>query len=107
MAHSPRMSGVRSNSGHSLNLKIHEGVLFKRGKINKRLKAYSKKWKEKWFILTSDLVLRYYESQSKALESEMENNDQLVLGAFSVLDIERIEVANVSSGFGGHSNVPR
>ena len=71
---------------HDVKTRLCQGLLHKRGKLNKG-------WKERYFILTDDLKLKYYESQSKLSESEMLGNDDNVFGIINILNVELIEIA--------------
>merc|ERR1719295_2402510 len=65
---------------------LFQGALHKRGHVHRS-------WKERWFVLSSDFKLRYYESQSKSEQTFTEKQDRNVLGTIDSVDIERIEVA--------------
>eukprot|EP01083_Nonionella_stella_P150060 477448_1 len=82
----------------AIQLKLIEGSLYKRGTLNKS-------WKERWFVLTEDLKLKYYESRSKSAESEMLGTDQHVLGAIALLDIQLIQVSSIDKSI--QTTMPR
>ena len=66
--------------------RIYEGILFKRGKVNKA-------WKQRWFVMTGEFKLNYYETEKLSLETFIVNNDRNVLGSIDLLQIEKIEVS--------------
>ena len=68
--------------------KWHQGVLWKRGKVNKS-------GKERWFVLTNSFKLLYYESQAKAEETFIVKNDRNVLGVIDLLQVEKVEVSRL------------
>jgi len=61
---------------------IYQGTLHKRGHVHRA-------WKERWFVLSSDFKLRYFESRSKSEQSAADH----VLGTIDLLHIERVEVS--------------
>eukprot|EP01084_Bolivina_argentea_P255283 429335_1 len=71
-------------------INIHTGCLFKRGNI-------TKSWKSRYFALTDQFSLKYFESLKKATESEMKCNNKNVLGTIELSDIQSIQVALIGN----------
>eukprot|EP01084_Bolivina_argentea_P148469 259550_1 len=72
------------------SVRLHEGLLFKRGKVNKS-------WKLRFFVMNRAFKLNYYETKRKSIETFTVNNDRNVLGTIDMLQIEKIEVSSLGS----------
>jgi len=69
-----------------LNDKVHSGWMYKRSRIKK-------KWKRRYFTLSNDLTLRYFDSESDATRFESTGSNTHLVGSLKVLDIGLIEVS--------------
>mmetsp|Transcript_41731 Transcript_41731/g.67118 ORF Transcript_41731/g.67118 Transcript_41731/m.67118 type:complete len:445 (-) Transcript_41731:253-1587(-) len=72
------------------SIRLYEGALLKRGKVNKS-------WKERWFVLTMQSRLNYYESHKLSQQTFTVNNDRNILGSIDLLTVERIQVSLIQN----------
>eukprot|EP01084_Bolivina_argentea_P099719 179220_1 len=77
--------GLSVNNNDSV-VKLHEGPLFKKGHVNKA-------WKQRWFVLSDELRLRWYENHTKCSEAEMIGAvSKNVKGEIDLRTVESIQV---------------